>query len=104
MSFFKIDEVNQIYYEFIEPKNNGYTFVFVNALTGNTTAWNGAVGQKIIEDGNGFLAYNFRGQERSKFDNKLNLDIWNKSKSTFNPEFVSIVDEEIDMRKDTFKK
>ena len=37
-------------------------------------------------------------------DNKLNLDIWNKSKSTLNPEFVSIVDEEIDMRKDTFKK
>ena len=37
-------------------------------------------------------------------DNKLNLDIWNKSKSTFNPDFVKIVDEEIQMRKDTFKK
>jgi hypothetical protein len=37
-------------------------------------------------------------------DNKLNLDIWNKSKSTFNPDFTKIVDEEIDMRKDTFKK
>ena len=37
-------------------------------------------------------------------DNQLNLDIWKKSKSTFNPEFVSIVDEEIDMRKDTFRK
>ena len=37
-------------------------------------------------------------------DNALNLDIWNKSKSTFNPEFVRIVDEEIEMRKDTFKK
>ena len=74
MSFLKIDEVNEIYYEFIEPKNNGYTFVFVNALTGNTSAWNGAIGEKIIEDGNGFLAYNFRGQEQSKFDNGLNLD------------------------------
>jgi len=30
--------------------------------------------KKIIEDGNGFLAYNFRGQEQSKFDNRLNLD------------------------------
>ena len=37
-------------------------------------------------------------------DNALNLDIWSKSKSTFNPEFVRIVDEEIEMRKDTFKK
>ena len=37
-------------------------------------------------------------------DNQLNLDIWNKSKSTFNPDFVKIVDEEIQMRKDTFKK
>ena len=74
MSFLKIDVVNEIYYEFTEPKDNGYTFVFVNALTGNTTAWNGEIGEKIIEDGNGFLAYNFRGQEQSKFDNKLNLD------------------------------
>tara|TARA_B100000123_G_C25708014_1_gene418530 strand:- start:45 stop:854 length:810 start_codon:yes stop_codon:yes gene_type:complete len=74
MSFLKIDEFNEIYYEFTEPKDNGYTFVFVNALTGNTTAWNGAIGQKIIEEGNGFLAYNFRGQEQSKFDNKLKLD------------------------------
>ena len=37
-------------------------------------------------------------------DNQLNLDIWNKSKSTFNPDFVKIVDEEIQMRKDPFKK
>ena len=35
--------------------------------------------------------------------NKLNLDVWNKSKSTFNPEFVNIVQEEIELRKDTFK-
>ena len=74
MSFLKIDELNEIYYEFIGPKDNGYTFVFVNALTGNTTAWNGEIGKKIIEDGNGFLAYNFRGQDKSKFDGKLILD------------------------------
>ncbi len=74
MSFLKIDELNEIYYEFIGPKDNGYTFVFVNALTGNTTAWNGEIGEKIIEDGNGFLTYNFRGQDKSKFDGKLNLD------------------------------
>ena len=74
MSILKIDELNEIYYEFTEPKDNGYTFVFVNALTGNTTAWNGAIGEKIIKEGNGFLAYNFRGQDKSKFDERLNLD------------------------------
>ena len=46
MSFLKIDELNEIYYEFTGPKDNGYTFVFVNALTGNTTAWNGEIGEK----------------------------------------------------------
>ena len=74
MAIFKIDEKNELYYEYIPPKNGGCTCVFVNALTGNTTTWNGAIGEKIIEDGNGFLAYNFRGQEQSKFDNKLKLD------------------------------
>ena len=33
---FKNDDKNEIYYEYIEPKYKGYTFVFVNALTGNT--------------------------------------------------------------------
>ena len=74
MSFLKIDELNEIYYELTEPKGNGHTFVFVNALTGNTTAWNGTIGDKIIEDGNGFLTYNFRGQDNSKFSEELNLD------------------------------
>ena len=73
MSFLKIDELNEIYYELTEPKGNGHTFVFVNALTGNTTAWNGTIGDKIIEDGNGFLTYNFRGQDNSKFSEELNL-------------------------------
>ncbi len=74
MSFLKIDDQNEIYYEFTKPKNNGHTFVFVNALTGNTTAWNGIIGDKITENGNGFLAYNFRGQDNSKFSEELTLD------------------------------
>ncbi len=74
MSILKMDEKNQIYYEYIEPKNNGYTFIFVNALTGSTTTWNNEIGQKIIDEGNGYLTYNFRGQEKSKFDQKLSLD------------------------------
>ena len=40
MSILKIDEKNQIYNEYIEPKDNCYTFKFVNALTGSTTTRN----------------------------------------------------------------
>ena len=64
MSLLKIDDKNEIYYEYIEPKLNGYTFIFVNALTGNTDTWNGEIGSKLTEQGNGYLAYNFRGQEK----------------------------------------
>ena len=44
MSILKINDKNEIYYEYIEPKINGYTFIFVNALTGNTDTWNGEIG------------------------------------------------------------
>ena len=74
MAFLKIDDQNEIYYEYIEPKDDGYTFVFVNALTGNVSAWNGEIGQHVVEQGNGYLTYNFRGQEKSKFNVNLNLD------------------------------
>ena len=74
MSILKIDDQNEIYYEYVEPKGDGHTFVFVNALTGSTAAWNGVIGDRITEDGNGFLAYNFRGQDNSKFSEELNLD------------------------------
>ena len=55
MSILKIDDQNEIYYEFTEPKGNGHTFVFVNALTGSTAAWNGIIGDKITEEGMVFL-------------------------------------------------
>lgn len=74
MSYFKIDEKNEIYYEYEPPKDNGYTCVFVNALTGDTSAWTGLIGENLKKDGNGYLSYNFRGQKDSKFDSNLNLD------------------------------
>ncbi len=74
MTYFKIDENNEIYYEYLPPQEGGSTFVFVNALTGNTSAWNGQIGDSIISKNNGYLAYNFRGQINSKFDKSLVLD------------------------------
>ena len=74
MSFLKIDDKDEIYYEYTKPRKNGCTFVFVNALTGSTSTWNGEIGKKIVVEEHGYLTYNFRGQENSKFDEKRDLD------------------------------
>ena len=38
-----IHKKNSLYFEYEESKQNTYTYVFVNALTGNTSAWNGVI-------------------------------------------------------------
>ncbi len=38
-----IDKKNPLYFKYEESKLNTYTYVFVNALTGNTSAWNGLI-------------------------------------------------------------
>ncbi len=74
MSILKLDDNNEIYYEYKEPKEDGCTCVFVNALTGDTSAWTGLISENLIKNSDGYLVYNFRGQAKSKFDVKLNLD------------------------------
>ena len=56
-----IDQKNSLYYEIEEGKKNTYTYVFVNALTGNISAWNGVIGKRVRDAGYGYLTYNFRG-------------------------------------------
>ena len=73
MSKLDIDQKNSLYYEFEEGKKNTYTYVFVNALTGNTSAWNGVIGKRVRDAGHGYLTYNFRGQINSSFDESINL-------------------------------
>ena len=73
MSKLDIDQKNSLYYELEEGKQNTYTYVFVNALTGNTSAWNGAIGKRVKDAGHGYLTYNFRGQINSSFDERINL-------------------------------
>ena len=74
MPVLELDSKNSIFYEYSPPINNGVTLIFVNALTGSTGTWKGLITEKIVEDGNGYLIYNFRGQEKSKFDPNLELD------------------------------
>ena len=74
MSILKIDDQNEIYYEYVAPKNGGFTCVFVNALTGDVSTWNGSIGENLIRNNDGYLVYNFRGQSQSKFDRDLELN------------------------------
>ena len=69
-----IDQNNSLYYEYVESVKNTFTYVFVNALTGNTSAWNGVIGKKLKDEGHGYLTYNFRGQINSSFDKSINLN------------------------------
>ena len=46
-----IDQKNSLYYEYEEGKQNTYTYVFVNALTGNTSVWNGVIGKRLKDEG-----------------------------------------------------
>ena len=73
MSKLDINKKNSLYYEYEEGKQNTYTYVFVNALTGNTSAWNGVIGKRVKNEGYGYLTYNFRGQINSSFDENINL-------------------------------
>ena len=73
MAVYKIDDKNELYYEYVRPKDGGCTCVFVNALTGDVSAWNGSIGESLKKNNDGYLVFNFRGQTNSKFESDLNL-------------------------------
>jgi len=64
-----------IYYDYHEPAGDtGHTFVFFNALTGDTGLWEAVIGPALREKGHGTLAFNFRGQTDSPFSEDVRLD------------------------------
>jgi len=63
----RLGDHDSLYYEFDPPGRSGRTFVFVNALTGNTGTWQADIGPTLRTVGYGTLAYNFRGQAESTF-------------------------------------
>lgn len=57
-----------LFHEHHAPGAAGATFVFVNALTGNTGTWeHPEIGPKLRAAGYGTLAWNFRGQAQTAF-------------------------------------
>jgi len=65
---------NGLFYDYAPPGAQGFTFVFVNALTGSTAMWEAAIAPALREAGHGTLAYNFRGQADSPFTPGTELD------------------------------
>ena len=65
---------NSIYFEYDPPNAGGKTLVFVNALTGNTGAWQSVVAPRCRAAGMGTLCWNFRGQVESQFSEDKILD------------------------------
>ncbi|QPH54453.1 alpha/beta fold hydrolase [Pontivivens ytuae] len=63
----EIDAQNALYYIHHPPADDRPTFVFVNALTGSTPAWETAVAPALRAEGYGTLSWNFRGQAESRF-------------------------------------
>ncbi|MFO7759595.1 MAG: alpha/beta hydrolase [Roseovarius sp.] len=69
-----LSETDAIHYLHHAPTRAGApTFVFVNALTGSTDAWEAVVAPALRAQGFGTLAWNFRGQAGSRFDPALEL-------------------------------
>lgn len=76
MSDYKIGPQDGLYYEYHPPtKDTACTYVFFNALTGDTTNWEAVIGPKLRHSGHGTLAYNMRGQANSPFSSDTVLDM-----------------------------
>lgn len=75
MPMFQLGPGDALYYEHTPPvAAGGYTFVFFNALTGDTATWEAVIGPKLRAEGHGTLAYNLRGQPDSPFSTGILLD------------------------------
>ena len=63
-----------LYYEHNPPATeSGYTYVFFNALTADTQAWEAFIAPALRSEGHGTLTYNLRGQTDSPFSPEVDL-------------------------------
>ena len=68
MSFLRLGPQDGLYYEYQAPADSDRsTFVFFNALTGDTTNWETVICPILRDAGYGTLTYNMRGQTDSPF-------------------------------------
>ena len=74
MSFIRLGPQDGLYYEHHLPASAASaTFVFFNALTGDTSAWESVLCPILRNAGFGTLTYNMRGQTDSPFSHGIEL-------------------------------
>lgn len=74
MSFLQIGPQDGLYYEHHLPADpDRGTFVFFNALTGDTATWEAVICPILRDAGYGTLVYNMRGQTDSPFSSEAEL-------------------------------
>jgi len=74
MAVLRLGPGEGLHYEYDPPGDAGQSFVFVNALTGNTGMWQAEIGPALRAAGYGTLAYNLRGQQDSPYAPDTRLD------------------------------
>jgi pimeloyl-ACP methyl ester carboxylesterase len=75
MSFLEIGPQDGLYYEHHLPADTDRSsFVFFNALTGDTAAWEAVICPILRDAGYGTLTYNMRGQTDSPFSPEAELN------------------------------
>ena len=75
MTQLSISEGNAVFYDHTPPSaEQGVSFVFFNALTGDAGMWLNTIAPALQKAGHGTLAWNFRGQTNSPFTPGLALD------------------------------
>lgn len=72
-TYLELGPKDGLHFEYDAPSRKKPTLVFVNALTGSTTAWQAVVAPRCREAGFGTLCWNFRGQADSPFSQELEL-------------------------------
>jgi pimeloyl-ACP methyl ester carboxylesterase len=74
MSLLRFGPHDGLYYEYDPPTAHAKpTFVFFNALTGDTTTWGSVICPTLRRFGYGTLVYNMRGQADSPFSSDIEL-------------------------------
>ncbi|MGD8259006.1 MAG: alpha/beta fold hydrolase [Desulfobacterales bacterium] len=74
MAQLQLSQTDALYYEHHTPTDHQTcTFVFFNALTGDTTTWEAVIGPLLRDAGYGTLTFNIRGQSDSPFSPEVEL-------------------------------
>lgn len=74
MPVLEIGPDDALHYVYEPPAPGGATFVFFNALTGESSVWATAVVPRLSEAGHGSLVWDMRGQGKSPFSAGIRLD------------------------------